>query len=300
MPVIGFLNSATPGQWAPFVNAFRLGLKESGYKEGENVTIEARWAEGQNNRLPTLAADLISRQVTVLIVSGGTPPVLAAKAATTTIPIVFMTGDDPVEAGFVAALDRPGGNMTGVTIFRVALGPEPLSLLRELMPKEAPIGVLISPINPGSETHGQNIENAARAVGQRLLFARTRAESELEGAVASLIQQGAYALIVTVSPFFISQRDQLVALAARHAIPAIYPIRGFVEAGGLMSYGANLVDAYRELGIQTALILKGARPAEVPVRQAMKSDLVINRKTANALGLNIPATLLARANKVIE
>ena len=300
IPVIGFLNSATPGQWAPFVSAFREGLKGSGYREGENVRIETRWAEGQTGRLPTLAADLVGLHVSVLVVSGGTPPVLAAKAATTTTPIVFLTGDDPVEVGFVAALDRPGGNMTGVTIFRVALGPEPLALLREVMPREAPIGVLVSPINPGSETHGRNIENAARAVGQQLLFARTSAEGELEGTVASLVQLGARALIVTVSPFFISQRDRLVALATRHGIPAIYPLRGFVEAGGLMSYGVNLVDAYRELGIHTARVLGGAHPAALPVRQAMKSELVINLKTAKALGLTIPPSLLQRADQVIE
>jgi putative ABC transport system substrate-binding protein len=262
--------------------------------------MEFRWAEGQNNRLPTLAADLVSRKIAALVVSGGTPPVLAAKASTTTIPIVFMTGDDPVEVRFVASLDRPGGNMTGVTIFRVALGPEPMDLMRELMPKEAPMGVLVSPANPGSETHAKNIERAARAVGQKLVVVRTSAEGELDSVFASLSQQGVGSLIVTASPFFISQRDRLVALAARQAIPAIYPVRGFVDAGGLISYGADLVDAYRQLGTQTARVLKGANPAELPVFQSTKFDLAINRKTANVLGLKIPPTLFTRANKVIE
>jgi len=299
-PLVGFLNSATAVQWAPFVDAFKRGLKESGYNEGETVAIEYRWAEGQNDRLPALATDLVRKAVAVIVVSGGTPPVLAVRAATRTIPVAFMTGDDPVEVGFVASLDRPGANMTGVTIFRVALGPGPLEVLRELMPDNAPIGVLVSPINPGSETHGRNIEQAAHTTGQRLFVARANSAGEIESAVGSLINQGARAIVITVSPFFISQRDHLVALAARHAIPAIYPVRGFVDAGGLLSYGADLVDAYHDLGLQTARILKGANPAELPVRQSDKLDIAINRKTASVLGLSIPPTLLARANKVIE
>jgi putative ABC transport system substrate-binding protein len=299
-PVIGFLNSATAVQWAPFVDAFKRSLKESGYSEGETVATEYRWAEGQNERLPALAADLARKAVTVIVVSGGTPPVLAVRAATKTIPVAFMTGDDPVEVGFVASLDRPGANMTGVTIFRVALGPGPLEVLRELMPNNPPIGVLVSPINPGSETHGRNIEEAAHTTGQRLFIARASSVSEIDSAIGSLINQGARAIVITVSPFFISQREHLVALAARHAIPAIYPVRGFVDAGGLLSYGADLIDAYHELGLQTARILKGANPAELPVRQSTKLDIAINRKTANVLGLSIPQKLLARANKVIE
>jgi putative ABC transport system substrate-binding protein len=299
-PVIGFLNSATAVQWAPFVDAFKRSLKESGYSEGETVATEYRWAEGQNERLPALAADLARKAVAVIVVSGGTPPVLAVRAATKTIPVAFMTGDDPVEVGFVASLDRPGANMTGVTIFRVALGPGPLEVLRELMPNNPPIGVLVSPINPGSETHGRNIEEAAHTTGQRLFIARASSVSEIDSAIGSLINQGARAIVITVSPFFISQREHLVALAARHAIPAIYPVRGFVDAGGLLSYGADLIDAYHELGLQTARILKGANPAELPVRQSTKLDIAINRKTANVLGLSIPQKLLARANKVIE
>jgi len=299
-PVIGFLNSATAVQWAPFVDAFKRSLKESGYSEGETVATEYRWAEGQSERLPALAADLARKAVTVIVVSGGTPPVLAVRAATKTIPVAFMTGDDPVEVGFVASLDRPGANMTGVTIFRVALGPGPLEVLRELMPNNPPIGVLVSPINPGSETHGRNIEEAAHTTGQRLFIARASSVSEIDSAIGSLINQGARAIVITVSPFFISQREHLVALAARHAIPAIYPVRGFVDAGGLLSYGADLIDAYHELGLQTARILKGANPAELPVRQSTKLDIAINRKTANVLGLSIPQKLLARANKVIE
>jgi putative ABC transport system substrate-binding protein len=299
-PVIGFLNSATAVQWAPFVDAFKRSLKESGYSEGETVATEYRWAEGQSERLPALAADLARKAVAVIVVSGGTPPVLAVRAATKTIPVAFMTGDDPVEVGFVASLDRPGANMTGVTIFRVALGPGPLEVLRELMPNNPPIGVLVSPINPGSETHGRNIEEAAHTTGQRLFIARASSVSEIDSAIGSLINQGARAIVITVSPFFISQREHLVALAARHAIPAIYPVRGFVDAGGLLSYGADLIDAYHELGLQTARILKGANPAELPVRQSTKLDIAINRKTANVLGLSIPQKLLARANKVIE
>lgn len=300
-PVIGFLNGATSGQWAPYVNAFKQGLKQSGLSEGENVVIEFRWAEGQNGRLPSLAADLVGRRVAVMVASGGTPPVLAAKAATSTVPIVFMTGDDPVEVGFVSNLDRPGDNMTGVTIFRTALGPGPLALLRELIPTQTSIGILVSSVNPGSETHARNIEAAARVAGQPLITARTTSsESELDRAVAGLAQEGAGGLIVTVSPFFISQRDRLVALAARHAIPAICPVRGFVEAGGLISYGANLVDAYHDLGIHTARVLKGANPAELAVQQSTKFDLVINCKTARTLGLTVPPPLLDRADKVIE
>jgi putative tryptophan/tyrosine transport system substrate-binding protein len=299
-PVIGFLNSAGAVQWAPFVAAFKRGLKESGYSEGETIAIEYRWAEGQNDRLPGLAADLVSKAVAVIVVSGGTPPVLAVRGVTRTIPVAFMTGDDPVEVGFVANMDRPGANMTGVTIFRVALGPGPLEILRELVPNNAPIGVLVSPINPGSETHGRNIGEAARATGQPLLLGRASSASEIETAVRSLLDQGARAIIVSVSPFFISQRDHLVALAARHAIPAIYPVRGFVEAGGLLSYGADLVDAYHELGLQTARLIKGANPAELAVLQSTKLDIAVNRKTANALGLSIPPALLARANKVID
>jgi putative ABC transport system substrate-binding protein len=299
-PVIGFLNSATAVQWAPFVGAFKRGLKESGYSEGEAVAIEYSWAEGQNDRLPALADNLVRKGVAVIVASGGTPPVLAVRAATKTIPVAFMTGDDPVEVGFVASLDRPGANMTGVTIFRVALGPGSLEVLRELIPGVAPIGVLVSPINPGSETHGRNIEQAARTTGQRLLIARASSANEIETAVAKLIDQGARAIVITVSPFFISQRDYLVALAGRHAIPAIYPVRGFVEAGGLLSYGADLIDAYHELGLQTARIIKGANPAELPVQQSTKLDIAINRKTANTLRLNIPPALLARANKVVE
>jgi putative ABC transport system substrate-binding protein len=299
-PVIGFLNSASAVQWALFVNAFKRGLKESGYSEGETVDIEYRWADGQNDRLPALAADLVGKAVSVLVVSGGTPPVLAVRAATKTIPVAFMTGDDPVEVGFVASLDRPGANMTGVTIFRTALGPGSLEVLRELMPDNAPIGLLVSPINPGSETHGRNIEKAAQMTGQRLFVARASATSEIEAAVRRLVDQGARAIIITVSPFFISQRDHLVELAARYAIPTIYPVRGFVDVGGLFSYGADLIDAYHDLGLQTARMIKGANPAELPVQQSTKLDIAINRKTANALGLSIPPTLLARANKVID
>jgi len=299
-PVIGFLNSASARAWAPFVAAFERGLNSSGYTNGENLTIEFRWAEGHNERLPMLASELIASGVAVLVVSGGTPPVLAARAATTATPILFMTGDDPVEVGFVNTLDRPGRNMTGVTIFRVALGAEPVTLLRELVGNKGPMGVLVSPINPGSETHAKNIEQAARAIRQELVVVRASAADELDGAFADLSRQGIASLIVTASPFFISQRDRLVALAARHALPAIYPVRGFVDAGGLISYGADLVDAYRELGLQTARILQGANPAELPVVQSAKFELAVNRKTANVLGLDPSPALLARATAVIE
>jgi len=299
-PLIGFLNSANAGQWAPFVASFRQGLKDSGYSDPQDVTIEFRWADGDNEKLPSLAAELVASGAALLVVSGGTPPIQAARKASQTMPIVFMTGDDPVEVGFVPSMDRPGGNMTGVTIFRVALGAEPLRLLRELVSPGGVIGVLVSTINPGSDAHGRNIEQAARAAGQEIVVARAAGSGELDDAVASLSRQAIRALIVTVSPLFISQRDRLVALAARYRLPTIYPVRSFVEAGGLISYGANLLAAYRELGIQTAQFLSGVSPAELAVRQSMKSELVINRSTAKALGLTVPQTLLAQADKVIE
>ena len=300
IPLIGFLNSANASQWAPFVTSFKQGLKDSGYSDAQDAIIEFRWADGDNEKLPGLAAELVARGVAVLVVSGGTPPILAARKASETMPVVFMTGDDPVEVGFVPSMDRPGGNMTGVTIFRVALGAEPLRLLRELVSPGGVIGVLVSTINPGSDAHGRNIEQAARAAGQEIVVARAAGSAELDDAVASLSRQAIRALIVTVSPLFISQRDRLVALAACYRLPTIYPVRSFVEAGGLISYGANLLAAYRELGIQTAQVLSGVSPAELAVRQSMKSELVINRSTAKALGLTVPQTLLAQADKVIE
>jgi putative ABC transport system substrate-binding protein len=300
IPFIGFLNSADADQWAPFVAAFKQGLTALGYAEVQNVAIEFRWAEGNNERLPALAAELVARGAAVLVVSGGTPPILAARKATQTVPVVFMTGDDPVEAGFVRSMDRPGANMTGVTIFRVALGAEPLHLLREFVSPGGVIGVLVSAINPGSEAHGRNIEQAARALGQEIVVARASSAGELDDAVANLVRRNIRALIVTVSPLFISQRERLVALAGHYRLPAIYPVRGFVEAGGLISYGADLRAAYRELGMQTAQVLRGARPSELPIRQSMKRDLVINRGTAKALGLAVPQTLLTQADEVIE
>ena len=299
-PLIGFLNSANAGQWAPFVASFRQGLKDSGYSDPQDVTIEFRWADGDNEKLPSLAAELVASGAALLVVSGGTPPTQAARKASQTMPIVFMTGDDPVEAGFVLSMERPGGNMTGVTIFRVALSAEPLRLLRTLVSPPGVIGVLVSAINPGSEAHGRNIEQAASTAGQQIVVAKAANAAELDDKVASLVRQGIRALIVTVSPLFISQRERLVAFAARHRLPAIYPVRSFVEAGGLISYGANLLAAYRELGVQTAQVLRGARPAELAIRQSTTSELAVNLSTAKALGLTIPQPLLAQADKIVE
>jgi putative ABC transport system substrate-binding protein len=299
MPVVGFLNGASPGPYAPMAAAFRQGLTEAGYIEGQNVTIEYRWADDHYDRLPALAADLIRRQVTVMAATG-TPAAVAAKAATSTIPIVFTAAADPVALGLVANLNRPSGNITGVSGYISALGAKRLELLRELVPNAAMIGVLVDPNYPDAVFQQKDVAEAARIIGQQVHIVNAGSESDFNGAFATLVQLKAGALLVSADVLFTSRRDQLVALAARHQIPAIYFLREFVLAGGLMSYAPDLGDGYRQGGIYVGRILKGAKPGDLPVVQPTKFGFVINLKTAKALGLNVPDKLLALADEVIE
>jgi putative ABC transport system substrate-binding protein len=298
MPVIGFLNNSSPDAFAPFVAAFRQGLNDTGYVEGRDVAIEFRWAEGQDERLPTLAADLVRRQVTVIFANG--PSIPAAKAATTTIPIVFDAGGDPVQLGFVASLNRPGGNITGVTFLVNTIGAKRLDLFHELVPAAIVIGFLVDPTNPASAIETSDMQAAADTLGRKLLIVKASTESELDAAFAIFNQQRIDALIVAAEAFFLNRRAQLVELTARLAVPAIYHLREMVAVGGLMSYGLSISDAYRQAGVYTGKILKGAKPADLPVTQSTKFELVINLKTAKALGLSVPPSLLARADEVIE
>ena len=300
MPVIGFLNAASPAEWTRFLTAFRAGLRESGFTEGQNVAIEFRWAEGRYDRLPGLAADLVNRRVTVLVATGGTTSAVAAKAATTTIPTVFSTGGDPVEEGLVASISRPGGNRTGVSLLTTALAPKRLEILREVVPKASVIGVLLNPNSAGAQPQLEDVEKAAWAIDQQVSILHASGERDFETAFATMVQMRFSALIVGADPFFSSRRDQLVALAARDRIPAIYEWREFAEAGGLMSYGSNLADGYRQVGIYAGRILKGEKPADLPVVQSTKVEFVLNLKTARSLGLTISLPLLGRADEVIE
>jgi putative ABC transport system substrate-binding protein len=300
MPVVGFLSGQSPNGYTPFAAAFRDGLREAGFVEGQNVTIEYRWAEGRYDRLLAFAADLIRRPVAVLAATGGDPAVLAARAATTTTPVVFITGSDPVALGYVASLNRPGGNATGVTQLTSLLGAKRIGLLRELAPKADPIAVLINPSFPVSAAQLNDAQEAATAVGVRSIVLQATAESEFEPAFASLVQQRAGALMIAADPFFNSRRQQLVALAARHQVPTIYEFREFAAAGGLISYGTSLADGYAQVGNYVGRILKGTRPAELPVVQSARFELVVNLKTAKALGIDVSPTLLARADEVIE
>jgi putative ABC transport system substrate-binding protein len=299
MPVIGVLNSETFESEAERIAAFRQGLKESGFVEGQNVAIEFAWAKGQYDRLPDLAADLVRRHVAV-IVAIALPTALAAKATNSTTPIVFASGGDPVQAGLVDSLNRPSGNVTGVSLFNVALEGKRVGLLLELIPAASTIGVIENPNNPRADFDITEVQRAVRALGKQILIAKAADERDLDGAFATLVQRGARALLIPAEPLFISRREQLVRLAARYAVPAIYEIREFVAAGGLISYGVNAADAYRQVGLYTGQVLKGVKPADLPIQQPTKFELVVNLKTAKALGLTIPQSLLATANEVIE
>jgi putative tryptophan/tyrosine transport system substrate-binding protein len=300
MPVIGFLNSGSPVEREPFVAAFRQGLKETGYVEGQNVAFEYRFAEGYYDRLPPLAADLVRRQVTVIAATGDTVSPLAAKRATTTIPIVFVAGSDPVKDRLVASFNRPGGNITGVSIVSSALVSKQLDLLHELVPHVAVVGILLNPGNPNVSLELSDLESAARTMRIQLAVLRANTESGIEAAFASLVHERAGALLIEPDAFFLDRREQLVALAARHAIPTIYSRREHAAIGGLMSYGTNLADAYRQAGVYVGRILKGIKPADLPVMQPTKFQFVINLKTAKALDLAIPPGLLAIADEAIE
>jgi len=299
MPVIGFLNGASPEGYAPYAAAFRQGLKEAGYVEGQNATIEYRWAEGHYDRLPALAADLVARKVAV-IAATSTPATQAATAATATVPIVFTTGGDPIKLGLVASLNRPGGNVTGVSSLINELGSKRLGLLRELVPGITLIATLINPNFPDAESQLRDVEVAARALGLQHTVLRAGSEREIDTAFATMAQQSGGALDVSVDPFFLARRDQIVALAARHAIAAIYPVRDFAVAGGLMSYGTDFADSYRQAGIYTGRVVRGEKPADLPVQRSTKFEFVINFKTAKALGLAVPNSMQLLADEVIE
>jgi len=299
MPVVGFINPGSPGPLRQQVAAFRDGLKETGFIEGQNVAVEYRFAEGKFDRLPALAAELVHRQVAVLV-AGSNPAAFAAKQATGTIPIVFTTGDDPVTTGLVTSLNRPGGNMTGSYMLTTGLEAKRLGLLHELVPRVTTIAALVNSNYPPAETQLRDLGEAAPRLGVHLVVVRANAESDFDAAFTTLLQEGAGALLVCASPLFNARRQQLVVLAARHAVPAIYEWRDFAEAGGLMSYGTILADAYRQAGVYAGRVLKGARPADLPVVQASKFEFVINLSTAKALGIEVPPTLSARADEVIE
>jgi putative ABC transport system substrate-binding protein len=300
MPVIGFLNSSSPDAEGDRVRAYRQGLSEAGYVEGRNVTIEYRWADGHNDRLPSMAADLVRRGVNV-IVTGGTPATLAAKAATATTPIVFILSTDPVEAGLVASLNRPGGNLTGVTGLNVELAPKKLELLHELLPSASILALLVNPTNAvAAKNESQAVQAAARTLGLQLHELHASTERDFDSVFASLVRLRAGALVIGSDLFFTSRSKQLAELTVRHTVPSIYQFREFVTAGGLMSYGGSITDWGHQGGIYTGRILAGAKPAELPVHQATKLELFVNSKTARALGLEVPPTLLARADEVIE
>jgi putative ABC transport system substrate-binding protein len=298
VPVIGFLGGVSPTET---VRGFSQGLKEAGYAEGENVAVEYRWAQNQLDRLPTLAADLVRKRVAVIVATGGTAPAIAAKAATTTIPIVFTAPDDPVELGLVASLSRPGGNLTGIYFLVGELVPKRLELLRELVPAMTRVAVLVNPANPArAESQVKEVESAGRQMGLRIQILNAGSGRDINVAFATLARERPDALLVNPDPLYVVRRVQLATLAAHHAIPTSFSNRDPVEAGGLMSYGTNIADAYRQAGVYAGRILKGAKPADLPVVQSSKFELVINAQIALMLGLTVPPTLLATADEVIE
>jgi putative tryptophan/tyrosine transport system substrate-binding protein len=298
IPVIGFLSSTSPQPYTGYADAFRHGLAETGYVEGQNVVIEYRWAEGHYDRLPGMVSDLVGRQVAVIVATGG-PPAMAAKMVNT-IPVVFAVGYDPISAGLVASLNRPGGNRTGVSFFGVSLVAKRLELLRELVPAATVIAILLNPRNSNADELAGDAREAARSVHQRIEIVRAGSDAELDSAFEKVTELRAGALLVGADPFFNDRREQLVARVAQFRVPANYELREFASAGGLMSYGASLGDSYRQVGIYAGRILKGEKPADLPVVQPTKFELVINLKTAKELGLTVPPPLLARADEVIE
>ena len=300
MPVIGYLSSRSLGDSAALVAAFRKGLGEAGFIEGQNVAIEYRWAEGQYDRLPAQAADLARQGVAVLVTTGGEPSALAAKAATSTIPIVFTAGGDPVKIGLVQSLNRPGGNATGVSVLTTAPESKRLGLLHELVPGAKAVAVLIDPYYREAGAQERELREAAGTLGQPIQIAYAKNDAELEHAFQTLVRQGADALLVGADPFFDTRRDRIIAFAAERRMPAVYQFREYAQAGGLMSYGVSLPEGYHQVGLYAGQILKGAKPADLPIVQSIKFEFVINLKTAKSLGLEIPAMLLARADEVIE
>jgi len=300
MPVIGFLGPATASGYRSQLNGFRQGLREAGFVEGETVAVEYRWADNQLDRLPVLAEELVRHPVAVLVTGGATAAALAAKSATATIPIVFAIGADPVKVGLVASMNRPGGNVTGVSFLANALVAKQLELLRELVPAATVIGVLVNPSNPVSASDTREVEIAARSLGRKVRITHVGTEQDFDAAFAAFAAQRIGALLIVPDALFTDGRNRIVMLATRHRLPAIYWTREFVEAGGLVSYGTDQKDAYRQIGIYTGRILKGERPSDLPVMQSAKFELVINLKTARELGLTVPPALLATANEVIE
>jgi putative ABC transport system substrate-binding protein len=300
MPVVGMLSAEWPGQFTDRLRAFHEGLRETGYVDGRNLAIESRWAEGRNDRLPALAAELVRRQVSVIVTAGSTPAALAASAATTTIPIVFYIGANPVEAGLVTSLSRPGGNVTGVVTLNVEVAPKRLELLHDLVPTATIIGALVNPTTPYAEALTRDLRTAAHTLGVQLHVLHASSERDFDTVFTSLVQLRAGGLVIGTDALFNSRSEQLAALAIRHAMPAIYQFREFVSAGGLMSYGTTIVDTYRPLGVYTGRILKGEKPAELPVQQATKVELIINLKTAKALGITVPLPLSGRADELFE
>jgi putative tryptophan/tyrosine transport system substrate-binding protein len=300
VPVIGFLNTQSADTFTPEVAAFQKGLNETGYIEGQNVTVEYRWADGHYERLRFLAADLLNKHPSVIAATGGSPAGLAAKAVTTTVPIIFDTGYDPVKAGLVISLSRPAENATGISHTPNLLGPKLLEMLRELLRADTPIALLVNLQFPTNGPYSSDIQAAANAIGQRLHIVTASTETEINNAFLKLVQLGCGGLVVASEPFLATRRNQIIALSARNKIPAIYPGREFVTAGGLMSYGIDILDVYRQVGIYVGRILKGDKPGDLPVVQGVKIDLVLNNQTANALGITFPPSVLARADEVIE